>query len=266
MNVGARVAWWGHSLTQRPAHSWQTQFSSLSDRRFLSKTQPTFSTVTKHCRKTKHCQTSSSQLKIISEREAQRCALAEQARLCPLWGRGAVLTTQEELPFNTEKLVPGKSFSALKKWLIHHWLAWFANFKKAYRLMPALGSRLLTTNADAILSCTRKKPLSRLDSRGRRREGQAEGTAQGGLCRTDTWSNQQEGGVVQTLGTTCDSLSWPACGRTTLANPSQTQKLPPEINKSYFILCLVTDIKNILKKSQINQILTRTTIKNEHGA
>lgn len=114
MNVGARVAWWGHSLTQRPAHSWQTQFSSLSDRHFLSKTQPTFSTVTKHCRKTKHCQTSSSQLKIISEREAQRCALAEQARLCPLWGRGAVLTTQEELPFNTEKPVPGKSFTALK--------------------------------------------------------------------------------------------------------------------------------------------------------
>lgn len=114
MNVGARVAWWGYSLTQRPAHSWQTQFSSLSDRRFLSKTQPTFSTVTKHCRKTKHCQTSSSQPKIISEREAQKCALAEQARLCPLWGRGAVLATQEVLPFNTEKPVPGKSFSALK--------------------------------------------------------------------------------------------------------------------------------------------------------
>lgn len=47
MNVGARVAWWGHSLTQRPAHSWQTPFSSPSHRRFLSKTQPTFSTVTK---------------------------------------------------------------------------------------------------------------------------------------------------------------------------------------------------------------------------
>lgn len=114
MDVGATVAWWGHSLTQRPAHSWQTQFSSLSDRRFLSKTQPTFSRVTKHCRKTKHCRTSSSQHKITSEREAQRCALAEQARLCSLWGRGAVLTTQEVLPFNTEKSVAGKFFSALK--------------------------------------------------------------------------------------------------------------------------------------------------------
>lgn len=38
----------------------------------------------------------------------------EQARLFSLWGRGAVLTTQKVFPFNTEKSVAGKFFSALK--------------------------------------------------------------------------------------------------------------------------------------------------------
>lgn len=117
--------------------------------------------------------------------------------------------------------------------------------------MPALGGRLLTTSTDAILSRTRKKPLSRLDSRGRRREGQAEGDSTRWAVQNRHLEQQQERGVVETLGTTCDSPSWPACGRITLANPSQTQKLPPEINKSYFILCLVTDIKNIKNKKSI---------------